>query len=60
MTVKLTFPQAECLRMIRRGVNTSPPLTHSVVEAMKRKRLVEEYRTDGLVRYRETELGKRF
>lgn len=60
MTVKLTFQQAELLRMIRRGVNTCPPLKYSVVDAMKRKRMIEEYRTDGVVRYRETEAGKRF
>ena len=60
MSVKLTFTQVDCLRMIRRGVNTCPPLRQTVVDSLKRKRMVEEYRTDGLVRYRETELGKRF
>lgn len=60
MTIRLTFAQAECLRMIRRGVDTSPPLRHSVVDALLRRRLLEEYRVAGLVRYRETELGKRF
>ena len=60
MSIKLTHPQAECIRMIRRGVNTSPPLKHSVVAALKQKRMIEEYRVGGLVCYRETELGKRF
>lgn len=60
VTVRLTFAQAECLRMIRRGVNTTPPLRRDVLDGLLIRRMVEKFDDNGLTRYRETELGKRF
>lgn len=60
MTVKLTLSQVETLRLVRRGVNSSPPLYFPNVQALVRKGYIEEFRFNGSVRYRETEKGKTF
>jgi hypothetical protein len=60
MTIRLTPPQVECLRLIRRGVKSSPPLRYDCVSALLRKGYIGETIVRGSVVYYETEKGKQF
>ena len=60
MSVKLTHSQVECLRLIRRGVTTSPPLLYKNVLALIRKGCIVEVVSKGVVSYILTPKGREF
>jgi predicted transcriptional regulator len=60
MTIRLTPSQVECLRLIKRGVKSSPPLIHKIVQALINKGYVNENRLNGRVIYIVTEKGQAF
>ena len=60
MTIKISRPQADTFRAIKRGLNTCPPLQHAVVEVLVRKSYLREISIDGKKHYEITEEGSRF
>lgn len=60
MTIRLTRSQATCMALIRRGVNTSPPLIHMIVRTLIANGYVAETVVKGQVFYYLTDKGKDF
>lgn len=61
MTIKLSLPQAVCLRAVKNGEHYSPPLPPVVMEKLEAKGLVVHVPERGSrKRYDLTEEGERF